>query len=171
MHFCPCTATDLRSSGFAAVDGLGAVALPVPTNLPLLLPEQLPPTGTGHANRFVSEMGAVGMPSFESLAPSLNPERWALHAGQPAATCAKKRCIGSNVMARRNFPCDSLILAYFGKTLRLASGGGQGWFTTRSQQPSAGPPRTTPSNRCWSSRSDTRLGLPIRITFPGLKSP
>ena len=125
----------LRSSGFAAVDGLGAVALPVPTNLPLVLPEQLPPTGTAHPNRFVSEMGAVGMPSFESFAPSLHPERWALHAGQPAATCAKKRCVGSNVMARRNFPCDSLILAYFGKALRLASGGGQGWFNRTGIEP------------------------------------
>ena len=107
----------------------------MPTNLPLLLPEQPPHTGTAHANRFVSEMGAVGMPSFESFAPSLHRERWALHAGQPAATCAKKRCVGSNVMARRNFPCDSLILAYFGNALRLAPGGGQGWFNRTGIEP------------------------------------
>ena len=38
-------------------------------------------------------------------------------------------------MARRNFPCDSLILAYFGKALRLAPGGGQGWFNRTGIEP------------------------------------
>jgi len=38
-------------------------------------------------------------------------------------------------MARRNFPCDSLILAYFGKAIRLAPGGGQGWFNRTGMEP------------------------------------
>ena len=131
----------LRSSGWAAVDGLGAAAQRVSTALPLPLPKTLPQLGTAHPSRFVSELGAVGMPSFESLAAQLRPSRWALHAGQPAASCAKKRCVGSNVMAQRNYPCDSLILSYFGRTLGLTQppadqhAHNERWFNRTGREP------------------------------------
>ena len=126
----------LRSSGFAAVDGMGATPQPFDTLLPLRLPEVLPLTGIAHRSRFVSELGAVGMPSFESLSAQLLPEHWALHAGQPAAKCAKKRCVGGNVMAQRNFPCDSAVLSYFGKALGLELGAdNEHWFNRTGREP------------------------------------
>lgn len=53
------------------------------------------------------------------MAPTLAPEHWGLHAGQPSDTCKRdvrdhNQCQGSNVMAQRNYPCDNLINAYFG---------------------------------------------------------
>ena len=65
-----------------------------------------------------SEFGAVVMSSFESMSPTLAPEHWGLHAGQPSDTCTggfASKCEGPNVMAERNYPCDSLIDVYFGQ--------------------------------------------------------
>lgn len=46
----------------------------------------LSPTRLGGRNIFGSEFGAVVMSSFESMAPTLAPEHWGLHGGQPNAT-------------------------------------------------------------------------------------
>lgn len=75
------------------------------------------PTGLTYQNVFASEFGCVSMSSFESMAPTLAKEHWALHAGQPADSCPngfEKVCTGDNVMAQRNYPCDNIIQVYFG---------------------------------------------------------
>ena len=122
----------LRSSGYASVDGLGGASLGVDTRIPLPLPprnDSRAARGIGAPGRLVSEVGAVGMPSFESLAPSLSPEHWALHGGAPPARCARKRCVGANPMAQRNYPCDSILDAYFG-----GGGGGTTFFGGQTRE-------------------------------------
>ena len=52
--------------------------------------------------------------AFESMSATLKQEHWGLHAGMPADKCDGTSCIGSNPMSQRNYPCDSLIEAYFG---------------------------------------------------------
>ena len=103
-----------HGSGFPAVNG-DAVERPFPANIPITVADE--PTGPAVANVFASEFGSVSMSSFESMAPTLAPEHWALHAGQPSDTCNGRfanQCDGSNVMAERNYPCDNLINVYFG---------------------------------------------------------
>eukprot|EP00439_Symbiodinium_sp_Y106_P013213 s7315_g1.t3 len=90
---------------------------PFKANLPIRVSTD--PTGLDHRSIFASEFGAVVMSSFESMAPTLAPEHWGLHAGQSSDTCKydvrdHNQCQGSNVMAQRNYPCDNLINAYFG---------------------------------------------------------
>ena len=67
---------------------------------------------------FFSEFGASVMSSFESMAPTLAPEHWALWGGVAPATCTGspwgRPCVGSNPMAQRNYPCDNFINAYLG---------------------------------------------------------
>jgi beta-mannosidase len=75
--------------------------------------------GPHNPSSFVSEFGCSTMSSFESLAPTLKPKHWGLHGGARENICYPaygnpNKCIGSNTMAERNYPCDSLILAYFG---------------------------------------------------------
>ena len=59
------------------------------------------------------------MSSWESMSATLKPEHWGLHGGMPADNCsgglpnAGHRCTGGNPMSQRNYPCDSLIVAYF----------------------------------------------------------
>ena len=51
------------------------------------------------------------------MAPTLAPEHWGLHGGQPDDECPggfERHCTGPNVMAERNYPCDNLIDVYFG---------------------------------------------------------
>ncbi|CAK9054165.1 Casein kinase I [Durusdinium trenchii] len=86
-----------HGTGFPSVNGEIKLT-PFPANLPIKV--DLSPTRLGGRNIFGSEFGAVVMSSFESMAPTLAPEHWGLH--------------GDNVMAERNYPCDSLINAYFG---------------------------------------------------------
>jgi len=68
---------------------------------------------------YISEFGSVGMSSWESMSATLKPEHWGLHGGMPADNCsgglpnAGHRCTGGNPMSQRNYPCDSLIVAYF----------------------------------------------------------
>ncbi|CAE7551663.1 MANBA [Symbiodinium sp. CCMP2592] len=90
---------------------------PFKANLPIKV--STASTGLDHRSIFASEFGAVVMSSFESMAPTLAPEHWGLHAGQSSDTCKydvrdHNQCQGSNVMAQRNYPCDNLINAYFG---------------------------------------------------------
>eukprot|EP00730_Choanoeca_flexa_P008569 TRINITY_DN12506_c0_g2_i18.p1 TRINITY_DN12506_c0_g2~~TRINITY_DN12506_c0_g2_i18.p1 ORF type:complete len:975 (+),score=156.28 TRINITY_DN12506_c0_g2_i18:81-2927(+) len=103
-----------HGSGFPAVDGTAQLVQFDP-NIPITIQEVH--TGPQFENVFASEFGCVGMSSFESMAPTLAPEHWGVHGGGPPDECAggfEKTCNGSNVMAQRNYPCDSIIYAYFG---------------------------------------------------------
>ncbi|CAE7271945.1 MANBA, partial [Symbiodinium pilosum] len=107
-----------HGNGFPAMNG-EIKMFPFKANIPIKVSTES--TGLDHRNIFASEFGAVVMSSFESMAPTLAPEHWGLHAGQPSDTCeydvhvvAHNQCQGQNVMAQRNYPCDNLINAYFG---------------------------------------------------------
>jgi hypothetical protein len=103
-------------SGFPAVNGNPKLAF-FDANIPLTVTQV--DTGLSFESVFASEFGATVMSSFESMAPTLAPEHWALHAGQPADSCSGgfgKDCEGPNVMAQRNYPCDSFIFVYFGQS-------------------------------------------------------
>ena len=105
----------MHGSGFPAVNGANREQLFTP-NIPILVSQD--PTGIALPNVFASEFGAAVMSSFESMSPTLAREHWGLHAGQPSDVCKggfAKNCIGENVMAERNYPCDNLIEVYFGK--------------------------------------------------------
>ena len=104
----------LHGSGFPAVNGHAGLHLFAPA-MPIHVATA--PTGPALPNVFASEFGAVAMSSFESMTATLAPEHWGLHAGQPDDACAgsfAQACEGPNVMAERNYPCDSLVLVYFG---------------------------------------------------------
>jgi hypothetical protein len=51
------------------------------------------------------------------MSPTLSKEHWSLHGGHvPMDNCTEgfaKNCTGDNVMAQRNYPCDSIIDTYF----------------------------------------------------------
>jgi hypothetical protein len=103
-----------HGTGFPAVNGATKLYM-FDSNIPLKIQES--PTGFAVENIFASEFGAVVMSSFESMSPTLAPEHWSLHAGQPSDKCSggfAQECEGSNVMAQRNYPCDNLIYVYFG---------------------------------------------------------
>lgn len=56
------------------------------------------------------------MSSFESMAPTLDPQHWGLHGGAPADSCGpgwEKVCTGGNVMSQRNYPVDNIVTAFF----------------------------------------------------------
>jgi beta-mannosidase len=78
--------------------------------------------------RQASEFGASVWSSFESLSGSLDPRHWGLHGGSGPDTCHKIEgdfnvCEGSNVMAQRNYPCDTHIEAYFGNLTSIGDVG------------------------------------------------
>jgi len=104
-----------HGTGFPAVNG-DPKLFPFYANLPIKV--DVEDTSLGHQNIFGSEFGSVVMSSFESMAPTLAPEHWGLHGGQKKDQCDSSgwpnTCKGDNVMAQRNYPCDSLIDAYFG---------------------------------------------------------
>lgn len=68
---------------------------------------------------FASEFGASAWSSFESIAPTLDPNHWALHGGEPADQCNDggwpSGCNGTNPLAQRNYPCTNYILSYYGQ--------------------------------------------------------
>ena len=104
----------LHGSGFPAVNGDPKLLVFKPS-VPIRVSSA--PTGIGLPNVFASEFGAAVMSSFESMAPTLAPEHWGLHGGQPDDECPggfERHCTGPNVMAERNYPCDNLIDVYFG---------------------------------------------------------
>ena len=76
--------------------------------------------GLQYPNLFTSEFGSVGWSSFESVAPTVASEHWALHGGAAPDDCNDggwpSKCKGDNVMSQRNYPCDSIIFQYFGGT-------------------------------------------------------
>ena len=85
-----------------------------------MLPLSLNPStafGLGRTNTFTSEFGSVGWSSFESLSPTIAPQHWSLHGGAAPDNCTgsfSNKCKGGNVMAQRNYPCDSIVITYFG---------------------------------------------------------
>ena len=115
-----------HGTGFPAVNGAAALQL-FDANIPITPASEL--VGPAHANVFASEFGAAVMSSFESMAPTLAPRHWGLHAGQPSDECTSgfaHTCNGSNVMAERNYPCDNMIDVYFGKR-------GDAWFNSTGE--------------------------------------
>ena len=84
-------------------------------------------TGVALQNVFASEFGCSVFSSFESMAPTLGSKHWSVHGGGPQADCRQpdptnafwRDCKGvdgeaENPMAERNYPCDPLIMVYFG---------------------------------------------------------
>lgn len=103
-----------HGNGFPAVNGGGKLQ-PFDPKLPISV--KATGTGVNYTNVFASEFGCVSMSSFESMSPTLSPQHWALHAGQPDDDCNggfASTCKGPNVMAQRNYPMDNLLDVYFG---------------------------------------------------------
>ena len=112
-----------HGTGFPSVNG-GATLDPFSPNIPITLAPTL--TGPQYANVFASEFGCVTMSSFESMSPTLAPEHWGIHGGALPDTCKggfQSKCEGNNRMAQRNYPCDSIIVAYFGAAQDLNATG------------------------------------------------
>ena len=43
------------------------------------------------------------------------PSHWSVStAEQKADNCSGKTCVGGNVIAQRNYPCDNFVIQYFG---------------------------------------------------------
>ena len=72
--------------------------------------------GPQHNGTFASEFGAVGHSSFESMAATLSPANWGVHAN-------------ATVWSQRNYPTDSLVESYFGQS----PGGDAGEFVLKRQ--------------------------------------
>ena len=75
------------------------------------------PVGLSHAPSFMSEFGAVAWASPESLASTLSPRYRSLFGNQPPDVCAgdgfPNICKGSNVLARRNYPCANFVGSFW----------------------------------------------------------
>ena len=60
------------------------------------------------------------MSSYESMSATLSKDNWSIHGNGKPNNCetdilgGAHNCSGSNVLAERNYPCDSHIVAYFG---------------------------------------------------------
>ena len=84
--------------------------------------------GPNHPNTFASEFGCSVWSSFESVSAMLRPEHWGLHGGAEPDKCQhivgnENVCEGFNVMAQRNYPCDTTVEAYFGNLTSLDATG------------------------------------------------
>lgn len=123
-----------NGNGWQAVNQAPANKLLIrDTRLPVPLTADT--TGLGIRSLFTSEFGASVFSSFESMSPTLAQEHWGIHGGAPEDDCTEgdptnnfwKICKNGNVMAQRNYPCDNLILGYFGrdKTEQLEETGEQ----------------------------------------------
>ncbi|EDQ89170.1 uncharacterized protein MONBRDRAFT_25837 [Monosiga brevicollis MX1] len=114
-----------HGSGFPSVNG-GNGYDPFSANIPTTFTKTA--TGPALENVFASEFGCVVMSSFESMSATLAPEHWGLHGNASADSCNsgfEKQCDGDNVMAQRNYPCDSLIYTYFGTKQNLDDAGSE----------------------------------------------
>ena len=60
--------------------------------------------GASAPGYFRTETGCSVLSSFESMAPTLSPSNWGIH---------------SDPFHERNYPCDPIILSYFGKDVDL----------------------------------------------------
>jgi hypothetical protein len=107
-----------HGGGFPAVNGNPSDG-PFNPNIPPALAGPFSAIGPNLPGIFYSEFGASAWSSFESVAPTLPPENWALHGGapaNPASTCQASFsgiCPGENPLAQRNYPADTFILTYF----------------------------------------------------------
>jgi beta-mannosidase len=105
-----------HGGGFPAVNGDNALS-PFNVYLPLSLAAS-GPRGVGYYGVYASEFGASAWSSFESIAPTLAPNHWALMGGVAPDTCDDKGwpsvCTGDNPLAQRNYPCNNYILSYYG---------------------------------------------------------
>jgi len=116
-----------HGTGFPAVNGAGHFQ-PVSSSMnggnPIALTPQSNLTdgfyiGLGKPNIFASEFGSSVYSSFESMAPTIAPKHWSIHGGAPPDNCTGQfasKCQGDNVMAQRNYPCDNIIVEYFGES-------------------------------------------------------
>ena len=105
----------VHGTGFPAVNGADELQ-PVDPLIPLKLSVDEDDIGLGKPSVFVSEFGCIVWSSFESMAPTVDSDHWGLHGGAPKDTCTdgfNRECKGGNVMAQRNYPCDSIIASYF----------------------------------------------------------
>jgi len=109
-----------HGTGFPSINGISKEITFQP-ELPMELVLREKEIGIQHPSLFVSEFGTIVMSSFESIAPTLNASHHALHGGAAPDECTSEiwenNCKGDNVMAERNYPCDSLIRSYFGPRL------------------------------------------------------
>jgi len=105
----------IRGGGFAAVNGVTTYE-PVATDVRF----DEAPVGLSQASTFVSEFGAVAWSSPESLASTLSPRYRALFGNQPPDVCEgdgfPNVCKGSNILARRNYPCANFVGSFFGRS-------------------------------------------------------
>merc|ERR1712232_589403 len=112
-----------HGTGFPAVNGATKFQ-PVSSSMhgtqPIDIPDNKGITiGLGQKNIFASEFGSSVYSSFESMAPTLASKHWSIHGGAPPDTCTggfASRCKGNNTMAQRNYPCDNIIVQYFGES-------------------------------------------------------
>lgn len=101
-------------------------------NTPITIAQHAEAVGVTQPNTFASEFGCSVFSSFESMSPTLAPEHWGVHGGASQADCREpditnsfwRDCKGTdggpeNVMAERNYPCDPLIIVYFGTGINL----------------------------------------------------
>lgn len=70
-------------------------------------------------NSFVSEFGISSFSSFESMSATISPNNWGMHGSDLPNNCTVydgnvNICEGENVLAERNYACDSHIDAFFG---------------------------------------------------------
>ena len=103
----------IRGGGFPAVNGVTKYE-PVATDVRF----DEAPVGLSHASSFISEFGAVAWASPESLASTLSPRFRSLFGNQLPDVCRgdgfPNVCRGSNVLARRNYPCANFVGSFFG---------------------------------------------------------
>jgi len=86
-----------HGDGFKTVDNGDGVLHLFNPNIPPPLKKST--TGPEVSAIYASEFGCCGMSSFESMAPTLAPNHWSLHAPP---------------MSQRNYPCDNIIIVYWG---------------------------------------------------------
>lgn len=104
-----------HGTGFPSVNGANDLQ-PFDPNIPIQITPDPSAMGITQSNVFASEFGCVVMSSFESMSPTIAPDHWSLHGGSPPDNCSGgfgQKCVGDNVMAQRNYVCDSIIDAYF----------------------------------------------------------
>ena len=83
-----------------------------------------PPPPMAYHFAQASEFGASVMSSAESMQGTMSPEFWGVHGNAAPDACELANgnintCTGENVMAERNYPCDTHIQAYFGSSTNL----------------------------------------------------
>ena len=106
-----------HGDGWPTVDGYFDALHTFDPQMPVPL-DASGPHGLSYPNQYTSEFGSVGYSSFESMTGTLSPAHWSMHGGAPPANCSTgwwlAHCTPTNVMAQRNYPCDSIIVSYWG---------------------------------------------------------